>query len=135
MMIDGEGGDRGRVGSLSESSSTIGGSGCMTLRDVGVRKLSSPTIRGRRKKDLNRSLTASLELGGDPMSERCPALNPSGVEPFVTMSMRGWVYSPAPLNWSQKYRSISQGGRMGPRSHHSAVRSTLELGLSSVALI
>jgi hypothetical protein len=31
MMIDGEGGDGGRAGSLSESSSTIGGSGCMTL--------------------------------------------------------------------------------------------------------
>jgi hypothetical protein len=28
MMTDGEGGDEGRVGSLSESSSTIGGSDC-----------------------------------------------------------------------------------------------------------
>jgi hypothetical protein len=31
MMTDGEGGDGGRTGSLSESSSIIGGSDCMTL--------------------------------------------------------------------------------------------------------
>jgi hypothetical protein len=31
MMTDGEGGDRGRTGSLLESWSTIGGFGCMTL--------------------------------------------------------------------------------------------------------
>jgi hypothetical protein len=31
MMIDGEGGNGGRAGSLLESSSTIGGSSCMIL--------------------------------------------------------------------------------------------------------
>jgi hypothetical protein len=31
MMTDGKGGDGGHTGSLLESSSTIGGSNCMTL--------------------------------------------------------------------------------------------------------
>jgi hypothetical protein len=78
--------------------------------DVGARKLSSPTIRGRRKEALNRSLTALLGLGGGPMGKRCPALNPSGAEPSVAMRLRGRVYGPAPPNRSQTYRSISRGG-------------------------
>jgi hypothetical protein len=54
-----------------------------------VRKLNSPTIRGRRKEALNRSLTVVLGLGSYPMSERFPTLKPSGAEPSVTMKMCG----------------------------------------------
>jgi hypothetical protein len=78
--------------------------------DVGARKLSSPTIQGRRKEALNRSLTAPLGPGGNLMSEGCPALNPSGAEPSVTMRMCGRMYGSTPSNWSQTYWSISQGG-------------------------
>jgi hypothetical protein len=46
-------------------------------------------------------LTTSLGLGGNLTSERCLALNPSRVEPLVTVRMCGWMYGPVPPNQSQ----------------------------------
>jgi hypothetical protein len=69
------------------------------------------------------------------MSERCLALDPSGAEPSVTMRMRGRVYGPAPLNRSQTYRSISQGGEWARGLTTLRFESTLELKLSFVAPI
>jgi hypothetical protein len=57
------------------------------------------------KEAMNRSLTASLGLGGDLMSERCPALNPFGAEPS----------SP---NRSQTYWSISREGYIYKNKNH-----------------
>jgi hypothetical protein len=66
---------------------------------------------------------ALISTGGNPTGERYPALDPSRVEPSVTMRKSDWMYDPAPSNWSPTYRSISQGGRLrvDPRSHHSTV--------------
>jgi len=83
ITIDGKGEDRGRTSSLSESSSTKGGSKCLTVGDVGARKLCSPIIQDQRKEALNRSMTTSLGLGSNPTSERCHTLNPYRVEPSV----------------------------------------------------
>jgi hypothetical protein len=60
-MAEGEGGELG-TGSLLESLGTIGGSGCMILGgDVGTRD--TPSIRGRKKETLDRSLVSSSEFG------------------------------------------------------------------------
>jgi hypothetical protein len=109
-MNEGEGRNQGS-GLLSESSSTIVESNCTIYGGhVGARELNSPTIQGRRKKTLNRTLVAQLKLGGNMMSGRCPTRDPTRVSLSSTIRICGLMSGLAPLNRTRRYRSISQRG-------------------------
>jgi hypothetical protein len=56
----------------------------------------TPSIRGRRKETLDRSLVAHLNLGGSLTGGRHPALDPSRANPSNSMRMYGLMCSSAP---------------------------------------
>jgi hypothetical protein len=87
-MVEGDGGKLG-VSSLSESSGTIEGSGCMILGEVGAGD--TPSIQGRKKENLDRSLAARLNLRSSLMDWRRPTLDLSGVNPSNSLRMCGHV--------------------------------------------
>jgi hypothetical protein len=61
----------------------------------------TPSIRGRKKETLDRSLAAHLNLGGGLTGGRRPALDPSGTNPSSSLRMRGLMYGSTPPNRSR----------------------------------
>jgi hypothetical protein len=60
----------------------------------------TPSIQGRKKETLDRSLAAPLNLGGSLMDRGRPALDPFGADPSNSLRMYGLMHGLALLNWS-----------------------------------
>jgi hypothetical protein len=72
------------------------------LYDLGgdVEARDTPSIRGRKKETLDKSLVVPLNLGGSLTDAGCPALDSSGVDPSNSMRMYGLMHGSTPPNRS-----------------------------------